>query len=166
MSAYSHPLSKVFTDILARFPLVSALPERVAILYIMFFNMRWQVLPTQENYLRVPEWLRPLPVQTVKEHAAWIDFVPFPKMREKMVSDYEPGGFSFDEFFVPYTETICVNWPYEDASVLLASPSGDEIMINPVFELHLGMLKNWTLGEVFHRTFPSLAGTYNLKSGS
>lgn len=35
-SAQSHPLSKVFVDILATFPDLSTLPEKVAVLYIMF----------------------------------------------------------------------------------------------------------------------------------
>ncbi|KAK4135566.1 BZIP transcription factor [Trichocladium antarcticum] len=166
VSAYSHPLSRVFTDILARFPLISGLPERVAILYLMFVNMRWQVLPTRENHERLPPWFRPVPVQAEKAHAAWIDFVPFPQMRDRIVREFAPGALAFDDFFVPYTETICLNWPYDDAYVLLENPTTDEIMINPVFEAHLGMLRNWTLGDAFHRTFPGLLGTYNLKSQS
>lgn len=39
-SIYSHPVSKVFTDILATFPDLSSLPEQVAVLFIMFLIMR------------------------------------------------------------------------------------------------------------------------------
>lgn len=39
-SIYSHPVSKVFTDILATFPDLSNLPEQVAVLFIMFLIMR------------------------------------------------------------------------------------------------------------------------------
>jgi hypothetical protein len=39
-AAFSHPLSKVFTDILRAFPDLSELPERVAVLYVMFLIMR------------------------------------------------------------------------------------------------------------------------------
>ncbi|KAK4038934.1 AP-1-like transcription factor [Parachaetomium inaequale] len=165
VSVYSHPLSKVFTDILARFPNLSALPERVAVLYAMFLLMRWQVAPTQENYLRLPAWFRPVRQQAEKEHPAWFDHIPFPKMRERLVSGYEEGGFPFDNFFIPFTSTLSINWPYEDAYVLLASPTGDELMINPVFEQHLAVLANWTLGPAFERAFPGLAGCFNLKRG-
>ena len=165
VSVYSHPLSKVFTDILARFPDLSALPERVAVLYVMFLLMRWQVAPTQENYLRLPAWFRPVRQQAEKEHPAWFDHIPFPKMRERLVSGYEEGGFPFDNFFIPFTSTLSVNWPYEDAYVLLASPTGDELMINPVFEQHLAVQANWTLGPAFERAFPGLAGCFNLKRG-
>ena len=167
VSVYSHPLSKVFTDILARFPDLATLPERVATLYMMFLFMRWQVSPTQENYLRLPPWFRPVRGQVETEHPAWYDHIPFPGMRERLVAEYEaPELFPFDNFFIPFTSTLNVNWPYEEAHVLLASPTGEELMINPVFEQHVGVLGNWTLGEAFESTFPALRGTYNLKRGS
>ncbi len=165
ISVYSHPLSKVFTDILARFPDLHTLPERVGVLYAMFLLMRWQVAPTQENYLRLPPWFRPVRSQTEREHPAWYDHIPFPDMRDRLVRDYEPGSFPFDNFFIPFTSTLSVNWPYEDAYVLLASPTGDELMINPVFEQHLGVLENWTLGPAFERAFPALQGSFNLRRG-
>lgn len=164
VSVYSHPLSKVFTDILARFPDLATLPERVATLYMMFLFMRWQVSPTQENYLRLPSWFRPVRGQVETEHPAWYDHIPFPGMRERLVAEFEaPELFPFDNFFIPFTSTLSVNWPYEDAYVLLASPTGEELMINPVFEQHVGVLANWTLGEAFERAFPALGGTFNLR---
>ncbi|KAK5661505.1 hypothetical protein OQA88_11409 [Cercophora sp. LCS_1] len=170
VSRFSHPLSKVFTDILACFPFIAALPERVAVLYIMFLIMRWQVLPTPENYSRLPEWVRATPSQLERPHPAWMDHIPFPQMREQLICGYEPGGFPFENFFIPWTSTLRVNWPYEDVDVLLRSPIGgngeeeEELVINPVFERHLRRLENWTLGDVFNDAFPGLGGTYNLKS--
>ncbi|OLN86210.1 hypothetical protein CCHL11_04200 [Colletotrichum chlorophyti] len=163
-SKYSHPLSKVFTDILATFPDLSALPQRVAVLYIMFLIMRWQISPTQENFDRLPEWARPLPSQISTVHPAWIDHVPFPAMRDKLCREYNPQDFLFDNFFVPFTSTLSLNWPYEETDTLLQVPDSDEVLINPVFERHLRRLENWTLGQAFNKTFPKLAGTYNLKS--
>jgi hypothetical protein len=166
VSAFSHPLSKVFTDILARFPDLSTLPERVAVLYLMFLVMRWQVHPTRENYLRMPEWIRPFRVQLEGEHPAWFDYVPFPKMREKLVREYDVCDFPFDNFFIPFTRTLSLNWPYEEAYVLLADPKGDELVMNPVFEQHVKVLANWTVGEAFERTFPALTGLINVKRGT
>ncbi|KAF4775799.1 BZIP transcription factor [Colletotrichum scovillei] len=162
-SKYSHPLSKVFTDILATFPDLSALPQRVAVLYIMFLIMRWQISPTRENYDRLPEWARPRPAQLLTEHPAWIDHVPFPAMRDKLCRDYNPREYLFDNFFVPFTTTLSLNWPYEETDTLLQVPESDEVLINPVFERHLRRLENWTLGQAFNQTFPKLRDTYNLK---
>ncbi|KAI1799253.1 hypothetical protein F4811DRAFT_114955 [Daldinia bambusicola] len=165
-SVFSHPLSKVFTDILAAFPGISGLPERVAVLYYMFLVMRWQVSPTQENYDLLPHFALPTPAQLHITHPAWIDHLPFPHMREKLAKEYNPTDFLFDNFFIPFTTTISLNWPYEPTDTLLQSPDGNELLINPVFERHLRRFENWTLGEPFDTAFPLLRGTYNLKRSS
>lgn len=158
----SHPLSKVFTDILATFPDLSTLPEKVAVLYIMFLIMRWQISPTQENYDRLPEWATPRPSQLFTPHPAWIDHLIWPKMRDRLVRDYNPRDYLFDNFFIPFTTTVSVNWPYEPTDALLMG-EGEEVGINPVFERHLRRLENWSLGEAFAVAFPGLEGTYRLK---
>lgn len=163
-SVYSHPLSKVFTDILSTFPDISTLPERVAVLYVMFLLMRWQISPTQENYERLPEWMRPTPNQVKYTHPAWIDHLPFPAMRDRIAFNYRPETYPFDNFFVPFTTTLRLNWPYEETDTLLESPDGEELMINPVFERHLRNHANWSLGEAVVATFPSLHGTCRLHS--
>lgn len=160
----SHPLSKVFTDILATFPDLSTLPEKVAVLYIMFLVMRWQIAPTQENYDRLPDWMTPRPSQLFTAHPAWIDHLPFPKMRDRLVRSYNPRDYLFDNFFIPFTTTLCLNWPYEPTDTLLSVNGEDgELVINPVFERHLRRLENWSLGSAFAGAFPGLEGTYMLK---
>lgn len=161
-SVYSHPLSKLFTDVLIAFPDISRLPERVAVLYIMFLVMRWQISPTRENYDRLPEWMTPRKSQLEHAHPAWIDHVPFPAMRERLAQHYNPHEYALDNFFIPYTTTLRLNWPYEETDALLLLPDSDEMIINPVFERHLRNNDNWTLGERFARAFPSLADTFNL----
>ncbi|KAK7398152.1 hypothetical protein QQX98_012477 [Neonectria punicea] len=163
-SAFSHPLSKVFTDILSTFPDISNLPERVAVLYVMFLVMRWQIAPTQDNYERLPEWIAPCPSQLTTAHPAWIDHVPFPRMRDRLVREYSSALYPFDNFFVPFTTTLSLSWPYEDTDTLLQNPDGDELMINPVFERHLRNLDNWKLGDAFAKAFPTLIDTFNLDS--
>ncbi|PVH77815.1 hypothetical protein DL98DRAFT_261221 [Cadophora sp. DSE1049] len=162
-AATSHPLSKVFTDILATFPDLSTLPEKVATLYIMFLIMRWQISPTQENYDRLPDWVTPRPSQLFTPHPAWIDHLPFPKMRDRLVRDYNPRDYLFDNFFIPFTTTMSVNWPYEPTDTLLSGVDGEDLVINPVFERHLRRLENWSLGPAFAKAFPGLQDTYRLK---
>ncbi|PHH89268.1 hypothetical protein CDD83_6366 [Cordyceps sp. RAO-2017] len=161
-SAYSHPLSKVFTDILATFPDISALPERVAVLYVMFLFARWQVSPTRDSFDRLPAWMRPCAAQVELPHPAWIDHVPFPRMRDRLVRDYDPGRYLFANFFVPFTTTLRLGWPYGGADTLLLVADSDELVINPVFERHLRNLDNWSLGQPFVRAFPALADTCNV----
>lgn len=163
-SRYAHPLSKVFTDIIRTFPDIKQLPEQVAILYIMFLTMRWQICPTQENYARLPEWVTPLAAQHLTPHPAWIDNIPWPRMREMMV--YRHPEFPFETFFVPYTITVSLNWPYEPQDTLILQGGGGdegEMAINPVFERHLRDLGNWSLGPSFAKAFPALAETCRIK---
>lgn len=161
-SMYSHPVSKVFTDILRTFPNISTLPEQVAVLYLMFLLMRWQIYPTLENYDRLPEWLTPRPSQLLTRHPAWIDYLPWPRMRDRVVMSHHE--YPFENWFVPFTETMSVNWPYEATDCLLSTNECDDLLINPVFERHLRILGNWSLGPAFAEAYPALVETTKIKS--
>ncbi|KAI4229057.1 MAG: hypothetical protein LQ349_006448 [Xanthoria aureola] len=163
-SLYAHPLSKVFTDILSKFPDLSELPEQVAVLYVMFLIMRWQISPTRENYDRLPEWVTPRASQLFTPHPAWVDHLPWPRMRDRMCELYPE--ISLDSWFIPYTSTLSLNWKYEPCDTLLSISSeggGQELSINPVFERHLRDLSNWTLGPAFEKAFPMVADTCVIK---
>ena len=160
-SKFSHPLSQVFTDILSKFPDISGLPEQVAVLYVMFLLMRWQVYPTQENYDRLPEWMTPRPSQLFSPHPAWIDYLPWPRMRDKVVANHQ--DYPFENWFIPYTTTLSLNWRYEPTDTLIQIPGGDDLVINPVFESHLRKLENWSLGEAFAIAQPALSDTAKIK---
>lgn len=160
-SVYSHPVSKVFTDILRTFPDISSLPEQVAVLYTMFLIMRWQVYPTQENYDRLPEWHTPRPTQLLTAHPPWMDYVPWPRMRDRLAMSHQ--DYPFENWFIPFTRGLSVNWPYEDTDCLLSAGSSDELLINPVFERHLRNLSNWSLGPLFAETYPNLVDTTQIR---
>ncbi|CAI7642405.1 unnamed protein product [Penicillium pancosmium] len=160
-SVYSHPVSKVFTDILRTFPDISSLPEQVAVLYTMFLIMRWQVYPTQENYDRLPDWHTPRPTQLLTAHPPWMDYVPWPRMRDRLAMSHQ--DYPFENWFIPFTRGLSVNWPYEDTDCLLSAGSSDELLINPVFERHLRNLSNWSLGPLFAETYPNLVDTTQIR---
>ncbi|KAJ5752667.1 hypothetical protein N7520_009584 [Penicillium odoratum] len=160
-SANSHPVSKVFTDILRTFPDISSLPEQVAVLYTMFLLMRWQIYPTQENYDRLPEWLTPRPTQLFQPHPAWIDYIPWPRMRDRITTSHQ--DYPFDNWFIPFTRGMSVNWPYEATDCLLSAGDSDELLINPVFERHMRNLNNWSLGTLFAETYPGLVDTTRIR---
>ncbi|ORY15268.1 hypothetical protein BCR34DRAFT_478114 [Clohesyomyces aquaticus] len=113
----AHPLSRLFTDILRTFPDICGLPEQVAIVFIMFLIMRWQVEPTQENYDRLPDWVTPRASQLFTPHSAWIDHLPWPRLRDRCIAQQPPTPF--DAFFIPFTTTVSLNWPYEPRDCLL-----------------------------------------------
>ncbi|KAJ5082424.1 hypothetical protein N7532_011467 [Penicillium argentinense] len=160
-SVYSHPVSKVFTDILRTFPDISSLPEQVAVLYTMFLLMRWQIYPTQENYDRLPEWLTPRPTQLLSPHPAWMDYVPWPRMRDRLATSHQ--DYPFENWFIPFTRGLSVNWPYEATDCLLSAGDSEELLINPVFERHMRNLTNWSLGPMFAEAYPNLVDTTQIR---
>ncbi|KAF1949868.1 hypothetical protein CC80DRAFT_483743 [Byssothecium circinans] len=185
-----HPLSKLNTDIIRTFPDICGLPEQVAIIYIMFLVMRWLVDPTRENYERLPDWVQPRPSQLFIPHPFWMDYIPWPRMRDTFIATRKTPDFN--TFFIPYTMTISLNWPHSQHDVLIpasrvgphsttsipgsspfsnttggspatnhSSKENEEWIMNPAFEAHLRDLKNWSLGPAFATTFPeSVAGVW------
>ncbi|KAL9101824.1 MAG: hypothetical protein Q9163_002949 [Psora crenata] len=130
-------------------------------LYIMFLIMRWQIAPTQENYERLPDWVTPRASQLFQPHPAWIDHLPWPRMRDKLVQIYP--SIPFDNFFIPYTTTVSVNWPYDSRDILFAASGTDELSMDPNFETHLRDLGNWSLGPAFAQSHPILADTTTIR---
>ena len=157
----THDLSRFFTDILATFPDLSTPPEQVAVLYIMFLIMRWIISPNQANYDRLPDWVKPSTSQLHDPHPPWIDHLPWPGLREKLIMYNHQ--FPVDNFFIPFTTTLSLNWPYEPRDVLVAIPNSMELSMNPIFERHLRDLNNWSLGPAFAKALPELAETVRIR---
>jgi hypothetical protein len=72
-----HPLSKLLIDVLSKFPDIAQLPEKVAVLYVMFLVLRWSICPCQTCFEALPEFSRPTADQLEKPHATWIDHLPW-----------------------------------------------------------------------------------------
>ncbi|KAK8232371.1 hypothetical protein HDK77DRAFT_261130 [Phyllosticta capitalensis] len=120
----SHPLSRVFIDILGTFPGLTGLPEKVALFYIMFLYMRWHIDSNEENYERLPDWMTPRLSQTFVPHSMWQDYVPWPRLRDRLISLQSGQHINFDNFFIPFTTSLSLNWPYDPLDVLIPAPSG------------------------------------------
>ncbi|KAK5174171.1 uncharacterized protein LTR77_001251 [Saxophila tyrrhenica] len=152
-----HPVSALLVDILSKFPDISMLPEKVAVLYIMFLILRWQICPCERCYQRLPDWVKPTPGQLNTEHAAWHDHVPWPIIRQRLIASHP---VDFEEFFIPFCNRLDLNWPYENDQVLIynrnATKPEDAVQMNPDFEAHLRDLSNWSMGSIFQSQFPYL----------
>lgn len=156
------PLSQLMTDIISKFPNISELPNQIAVLFAMFSLMRWQIHPTQGNYDRLPDWLRPTPAQIYTAHPAWLDHIPWPRMRDVLVANQQ--AYPFDNWFLSFTAGLSVNWPYDPVDCLLTTSEKDQPVMNPVFERHIRRIENWSLGPLFAETFPDLIETTRIKS--
>lgn len=154
-------LSQTMADITTRFPHIDTIPNRVATIWVMFVVARWCLFPTQENYERMPEWMHPRSSQLLTAHPAWIDYLPWPLVRDRVIANQR--DYHFDIWFIPYTVGLSVNWPYGPMDCLLSTSENEDAVINPVFEKHIRKLDNWSLAPEFIETFPALKGTANIK---
>lgn len=73
----AHPVSRIMTDVVRTFPDICTLPEKVAVIYIMFLVMRWIIDPTQENYDLMPDWVTPRASQLFIPHPHWMTYIPW-----------------------------------------------------------------------------------------
>lgn len=63
----------------------------------------------------------------------------------------------FEEFFIPFTSTLSLDWPYLNEHVLSQDPDDpSSVKMNPAFEDHIRDLSHWTLGSRFRDAFPNL----------
>ena len=69
----------------------------------------------------------------------------------------------FQDWFLPFTSGMSVNWPYEPVDCLIVTSDEADPVINPVFERHIRRLENWSVGPQFVATFPVLADTCTVR---
>ncbi|KAF2837371.1 hypothetical protein M501DRAFT_937992 [Patellaria atrata CBS 101060] len=147
----------VIGDIVRSYKEIETLPKQVAVYYCMYMLLKWLVLRSELSYKRLPVWLRPEPAQLEVGHSAWIDRLPWPKIRTYVIENNIP----FDDFAAAYSSSFNVKWDYDPSHVLISVPGPTlgtpQMIINPIYEEHVRQLSNWTVGPNFRRRFPEMA---------
>ncbi|KIN06811.1 hypothetical protein OIDMADRAFT_107891 [Oidiodendron maius Zn] len=168
-----HPLTKVMSEVMSTYPYVGK-PEQLALFYLMHQTMRasnflrmilvstnlsiqWQISPTKENYIFMPAWLRPTVTQITVPHAAWIDNVPWPGVRDLLIE--QPEDYPYRLWTENFTQNVSVNWKFDLSDAL--SETDNEIVLHSIFEKHIRKLKNWTVSSNFARIVPNLMPAIN-----
>ncbi|CAK7231308.1 mitochondrial inner membrane protein required for protein import [Sporothrix bragantina] len=148
------PVFRVASDVLRAFTDIATLPEQVGGLYLMSRLLNWRVYPTQKTYREVPEWLRPIPIQLRIPHPAWMDAIPWPRVRAVLVNRQDQ--FDFDTWSAYYSSSLSVSWPYNPSDTIVAV-SDEEIVASPIFDQHWQNLRNWNVTASFRNKFPEIA---------
>jgi hypothetical protein len=162
IGASTDSLTPLLLNILSKFPDIDRDPERLAVLYGMYYLARWFVCPCSQCLEDCPAWARPLPEAADNQHPVWIDYLPWPSMRRKLYLARTPGTRPhFEDFFVSFTKTMSVNWPYPQDSCFKVTPSSTpgelpSIELSRPFIDHITYLGNWSLGPAFAAQFPEL----------
>jgi hypothetical protein len=98
-------------------------------------------------------------MQTPQPHQDFLTSVLLcrPIIRQRLITS---SDVKFEEFFIPFCNKLCLNWPYPRDQVLVSNPSAtnpeEMVAMNPVFETHLRDLTNWSMGSIFKTEFPYL----------
>jgi hypothetical protein len=148
-------ISNTVGDIVKSYTEIETLPNQVAVAYIITTLLRWQTLLDEMSWNQIPDWLRPTQAQLAIPHAAWIDRVPWPKMRDYLIAHPE---ISLDDLAAAYSSSFFVRWQYDPSHVLITINEQSKVVItNPIYEEHIRQLKNWAVGERFQKNFPQMA---------
>ncbi|KAK5168189.1 uncharacterized protein LTR77_006757 [Saxophila tyrrhenica] len=149
-----HPICRIIEDVMSTFGQIQA-PEKLGIVFKMHATLRWLINNTVENYEYMPRWLRPTATQITTPHAAWIDNIPWPAVRDMLIEN--PILYRFEVFSEVYSHTVSVNWPYDTDDALATDECTGHLVIAPIFEKHVRRLGNWTVSKEFEDYFPDLA---------
>ena len=71
-------------------------------------------------------------------------------------------SYAQDNFFLPYTQDLSVNWPHDDMETVSIQDHDSKVYIDPKFETHIRKIENWSLGRNFASAYPSLIGTFRM----
>ncbi|KAJ5698172.1 hypothetical protein N7462_000177 [Penicillium macrosclerotiorum] len=82
----------------------------------------WQIWPNNETYAAIPVWLRPTAMQILVPHAAWIDNIPWPRVRDILIE--KPERYPFVLFSELYSHHVSVNWSYDPEDIVLETEEG------------------------------------------
>ncbi|KAF4970049.1 hypothetical protein FSARC_2867 [Fusarium sarcochroum] len=146
-----HPLSGIMSRVLSTFPSVQ-MAEKLGFFYLMCHTMKWQIHPTKQHYTCMPSWLRPTITQIATPHAAWIDNIPWPGVRDILIENQ--AEYPFQLFSDYYSQNVSVNWKFDGLDAI--SDLDGEGTLHSIFEKHIRNLKNWTVSQAFEDRFPSM----------
>jgi len=86
----------------------SRIPEKLTSFICTYHFHTWLLTPSSHTYNALHEWQAPRPSQLLIPHPAWMDLVPWGKMRDKLI--HEQDQYATEEFQRDYVEGFRVGW--------------------------------------------------------
>ena len=128
-------------------------PAKIALMYNMCMFLRWLISPTKRNYYAMPDYLRPVEAQLTVPHPVWIDLVPWPEARSRIIRQMDWSQFLV--FRALSNQNLSINWPHGQTNVF-ETRSKTEIRLSSLFETHIRDIAHWSVGPELALTFPFL----------
>jgi hypothetical protein len=115
--------------------------------------MRWWIMPTADNYLNIPDMVRPTRLQKCKPHPAWMDLMVFPSFRDALILKER-------DWVGPSTRADWrVTWSGSIEAAIVHDHSTRRTLLHPSFASHVADVRNWTMKTSILNHFPELAGS-------
>ncbi|KAL2397956.1 hypothetical protein ABEF93_006552 [Exophiala dermatitidis] len=132
---------------------------RLGCVFLLTFMMRWLLAPTLENYERLPDMMKPTPLQCMIPHIGAIETIPLPPVRDAVIHRLR-------DWLTPLKRAEwSINWPQGlDAAIMRDDATGATVL-TPSFMEHAGDYDNWSVARVFLDDFPEVAGRIRIHDG-
>lgn len=162
----SDALSNIAGDMVRSYKEIETLPNQVAAFCNIASLFKWQVQLDQESWQQIAPFLRPIPEQLTTAHPAWIDRIPWPRLRKYLL---DRPQITLDDFAAAYSSSFQVEWPYTPSLAIVDVTPNDEgacrtLHASPVYEEHMRQIRHWTVRGAFRTKFPEMAALIDLDS--
>ncbi|KAF2671439.1 hypothetical protein BT63DRAFT_423637 [Microthyrium microscopicum] len=99
--------------------------------------------------------MRPTPSQLTIAHPAWIDYVPWPEIRDHFIRwPSSIGHGDVQSFFASHTH---INWPSTHGDMLCIDPTTESLALSDEFESWAKDINNWSLDSAVEEHYPTIA---------
>ncbi|KAF2096146.1 hypothetical protein NA57DRAFT_59203 [Rhizodiscina lignyota] len=123
---------------------------------------RWQISPTLENYHGIAACMKPTPSQIMISHPAWIDYIPWPEVRDYFITvPYVMDGKEILQLLMRHTH---INWAHNMDSMVTFDPIKDTLLLSAKFEIWATDINNWSLDQAILSELPALANKAWIKA--
>ncbi|KAL4861915.1 hypothetical protein BDV12DRAFT_203526 [Aspergillus spectabilis] len=130
---------------------------RIAMFWALYRILLLLILPTAQNLTRCPTWYRPTASQMLHDHPSFIDFIPWPHIREHLVRSWP--DYLGSRIYSVFVESFDIDTGVEGFSEppLSLNPTGTDLVLHPTIDRCLSHLSSLTAKDAFLRQFPEFA---------
>ncbi|KAI7774356.1 hypothetical protein LA080_008855 [Diaporthe eres] len=127
-------------------------PERLAMGWVSYIFSRWRIIPTRENFARMPHFLRPTAEQIIQPHPPRIDMIPWPSLRIALMSQHSDS--QLDEILELLACCLKLRWPW-GKEFLRMRDDGSRELVDEFLQMVMS-LDGWGITREFAVAYPNL----------
>lgn len=127
-------------------------PERLAMGWVLYIFSRWRIIPTRENFARIPHFLRPTAEQISQPHPPRIDMVPWPSLRLALMNQHLDS--QLDETLELLACCLKLRWPW-GKEFLRMRDDGSRELVDEFLKMVMS-LDGWGITREFAVAYPHL----------